>query len=310
MTFGRPLTCSRIDFSFLSVVTRQEQLSCLEKSYTLPRATFDTMTTALPYSLIDTMTATAFTGNPTPVFVLSPTSPWPTDTSLQRLAREMNHSETVFVRSCKDTSSSCIFDILFFTPHAEEPFCGHGIVGAAFALADGRDPDDASFLFRLRNGIEAKASVASERGGEKKSHTTSDGDSKLGSVRQITMEFPPEMPSIPPNSHVIDQIARFAAALQIEVHQIVALTINALDDWVIELDASTDISSDTMFIDPVALLEASPQPTRSQIVTTTSSKPGVDFAKRVFAYGGEGKSLIPSWTRCYGSSIAHLLTTS
>jgi len=59
-------------------------------------------------------------------------------------------------------------------------------------------------------------------------------------------------------------------------------------DIVIEVDSSVDFSAVGMDIDPVALMRASPAGTRSQVVTSAWGRGGVDFAKRVFAYGSEG----------------------
>lgn len=83
---------------------------------------------------------------------------------------------------------------------------------------------------------------------------------------------------------------RFAAALKLPVEAVIGLSQNELRDVNIELDPSVDFSAKNMFIDAVALLDASPPGTRSQVITSAwSLDPEVDFAKRVFAYGLEGE---------------------
>ena len=82
-----------------------------------------------------------------------------------------------------------------------------------------------------------------------------------------------------------------AKALGIEERTILAIGRNGLMDIIVEVDPSLDFSYETMKIDPLALLKATPEGTRSQVITSSWSKNvGVDFAKRVFAYGVEGTS--------------------
>lgn len=104
----------------------------------------------------------------------------------------------------------------------------------------------------------------------------------------ISMSFPssPILPSLVLSS---DLKIEFAAALGIHENKILAIGQNELRDIVIEVDAALDFSAKNMEIDPVKLLNASPEGTRSQVITSAWSKDcGVDFAKRVFAYGSEG----------------------
>jgi trans-2,3-dihydro-3-hydroxyanthranilate isomerase len=49
---------------------------------------------------------------------------------MQRIAREMNFSETSFMTS--DRQSDCGYDVRIFTPVAEVPFAGHPTVGTAY----------------------------------------------------------------------------------------------------------------------------------------------------------------------------------
>ncbi len=84
----------------------------------------------LKFQQIDVFTTEKFSGNPLAVF-------WDagelSDTAvMQRIAREMNLSETTFVRTPKDRS--CAFAVRIFTPGAELPFAGHPTLGTAFVL--------------------------------------------------------------------------------------------------------------------------------------------------------------------------------
>ena len=51
---------------------------------------------------------------------------------MQRTARELNLSETVFVTAGRDGADACV---RIFTPSTEMPFAGHPVLGTAFALA-------------------------------------------------------------------------------------------------------------------------------------------------------------------------------
>lgn len=50
------------------------------------------------------------------------------DTEMQKIAREMNFSETTFITSIKD------FNIRIFTPDVELPFAGHPTIGTAYVF--------------------------------------------------------------------------------------------------------------------------------------------------------------------------------
>jgi len=61
---------------------------------------------------------------------------------MQRIAREMNFSETTFVLPPKDPANAA--RVRIFTPHKEMPFAGHPTIGTAWVLAnEGLVPKDA-----------------------------------------------------------------------------------------------------------------------------------------------------------------------
>ncbi len=83
----------------------------------------------LNYSLVDVFTERPLMGNPLAVFTLTRELP---DAVMQRLAREMNLSETAFVTP---TSARSTARLRIFTPVREVPFAGHPVVGSAYVIA-------------------------------------------------------------------------------------------------------------------------------------------------------------------------------
>jgi len=79
---------------------------------------------------VDVFTDRPFGGNPLAVF---PEAEGLTTKEMQRLAREMNLSETTFV--LPPQASGADFKVRIFTPAAELPFAGHPVVGTHWVLA-------------------------------------------------------------------------------------------------------------------------------------------------------------------------------
>src|SRR5256885_15738829 len=79
---------------------------------------------------LDVFTDRAFAGNPLAVF---PEGEGIDDATMQRIAREMNLSETVFVLPPRDGVT--LRRLRIFTPARELPFAGHPIAGTWNALA-------------------------------------------------------------------------------------------------------------------------------------------------------------------------------
>jgi trans-2,3-dihydro-3-hydroxyanthranilate isomerase len=78
----------------------------------------------------DVFTDQVFGGNPLAVF---PEGGGLSDAQMQRVAREFNLSETVFVLGPDDPAHTCRLRI--FTPGRELPFAGHPTIGTALVLA-------------------------------------------------------------------------------------------------------------------------------------------------------------------------------
>src|SRR4029078_7698560 len=81
------------------------------------------------YVVADVFTDTPLEGNQGAVFTDARAIP---EDSLQRIAREMNLSETVFVYTPEDEGHA---RIRIFTPSREMPFAGHPTLGTAFVLS-------------------------------------------------------------------------------------------------------------------------------------------------------------------------------
>ncbi|KAF2104896.1 Diaminopimelate epimerase-like protein [Rhizodiscina lignyota] len=243
------------------------------------------------YVIYDTMTDRPYSGNSTPIFILDDSKPWPEDSILQTVSSEMNQAEHSFVR--RDSGNT--YTARWFTPIAEERFCGHGTVGIALALAE--HTRSTSFTIKTKIGITISIEVAppSNKGGP-------------FTPAHVTMQFPED--AVTPGS-VTDSTKRaFAEALGISVNDIVAIAENEIKDIIVELPPHRDFSARAMAIDPKAMLKASPPGTRSQVITSAGrGTRGADFFKRVFAFGGEDQatgstyaSLAPYWGAKLGKS--------
>ena len=84
-----------------------------------------------PLLTIDAFTDEPFKGNPAAVCVLPDGNPYPPDEWLLSLAKEMNLSETVYLRRRDDDDG---FEIRWFTPGLEVKLCGHATLASAHAL--------------------------------------------------------------------------------------------------------------------------------------------------------------------------------
>jgi predicted PhzF superfamily epimerase YddE/YHI9 len=79
-------------------------------------------------TVVDAFTSAVFSGNPAAVAILDS---FPDDSVMQKIAREMNLSETAFVVTRADGD----FDLRWFTPTVEVELCGHATLAAAHVLA-------------------------------------------------------------------------------------------------------------------------------------------------------------------------------
>ena len=84
------------------------------------------------FSLVDVFSGVRYAGNPLAVFVdvgdLDPAQ-------MQAIAREINFSETTFVRSLQPAPHQG-YDVRIFSPTEELPFAGHPTLGTAFVIRE------------------------------------------------------------------------------------------------------------------------------------------------------------------------------
>jgi PhzF family phenazine biosynthesis protein len=101
---------------------------------------------ALPIYVVDAFTTEPFGGNPAAVVPLDAAAD---DSWMQRVAAEMKHSETAFVRPASDG----LFELRWFTPEVEVDLCGHATLATAHVLWETNRLDpDATARFWTRSG--------------------------------------------------------------------------------------------------------------------------------------------------------------
>ena len=83
------------------------------------------------YRVVDVFTDRALEGNALAVF---PDAADLDDMTMQKIARELNLSETTFVFPA--TRSDCAVSVRIFTPVRELPFAGHPTIGTGFVIRD------------------------------------------------------------------------------------------------------------------------------------------------------------------------------
>ena len=98
---------------------------------------------------VDVFTGTPFGGNPLAVFVGADGLD---EGYMQKIAREMNLSETTFVVPSSDQEAD--FEVRIFTPSKELPFAGHPVIGTAHVLREiGKVSSDQKIIqLKLRIG--------------------------------------------------------------------------------------------------------------------------------------------------------------
>jgi trans-2,3-dihydro-3-hydroxyanthranilate isomerase len=84
---------------------------------------------ALEFFIVDVFAKTRYTGNQ--LAVVTGASSLKTE-EMQRIAKEMNYSETTFVLSEEERDGG--YDVRIFTPERELPFAGHPTLGTAYVI--------------------------------------------------------------------------------------------------------------------------------------------------------------------------------
>ncbi|MHC4692040.1 MAG: PhzF family phenazine biosynthesis protein [Planctomycetota bacterium] len=101
--------------------------------------------------LLDVFTDTPYTGNQLAVF---PSADDLDEDQMQKLANEINYSETIFI--LKSTDDQADYNIRIFTPKSEVPFAGHPTLGAAYAILnilDSNSEEEGTIRLQTKVGI-------------------------------------------------------------------------------------------------------------------------------------------------------------
>ena len=99
-----------------------------------------------PLFQVDAFTAEPFAGNPAAVCLLEDDADpgW-----MQRVAAEMNLSETAFLRPGAEAGR---YGLRWFTPTVEVPLCGHATLASAAAVMERLEPGRGKVIFHTASG--------------------------------------------------------------------------------------------------------------------------------------------------------------
>jgi len=107
----------------------------------------------LPIVTVDAFTDALFAGNPAAVCVLPP-GKGEEEEWMQKVAREMNLSETAFLRPRGMVQGMPSYDLRWFTPTVEVDLCGHATLASAHVLwEEGHVPVKDKLRFQTRSGV-------------------------------------------------------------------------------------------------------------------------------------------------------------
>ena len=182
-----------------------------------------------------------FSGNPAGVCLLDS---WTSESLMQHIAAEMNHSDTAFIVKQDDG-----FSIRYFTPTVEVPLCGHATLAAA------------SVIWHESLVHRSKDIIFYAKGGTLKAHQSESN--------AISMDFPKAAPKT--LSQIDDTLLSQLNITTTHVYQ-------SEKDLVYELDSENEVKNFNM---DVVKLKAFPY--RMHILTAESEKSDYDFVSRVFA---------------------------
>ncbi|MBF9071361.1 PhzF family phenazine biosynthesis protein [Streptacidiphilus fuscans] len=240
--------------------------------------------------VVDAFTDRPFSGNPAAVCLL-PTGQWPDDAWMQRIAAEMNHSETAFALPLPD-SAEAEWAIRWFTPRVEAGLCGHATLATAHAL-------------RAEKGLVGTVRFQSRNHGVLAAHADAEG--------AITLDFP----AVPATAVPIpDGLATALGAIPEA-----ALHSAGLGDLLAIFADESTVRVLTPDLDAVADLTTR-NALRGIIVTAPAAKDtqGHDFVSRFFApargipedpvTGSAHTTLAPYWSARLGRQELTGLQTS
>lgn len=142
---------------------------------------------SVPFHTLDVFTGERFGGNPLAVFPDATRVP---ESQFQKIAREFNLSETVFVLPPTDPRAAR--RVRIFTPGRELPFAGHPTVGTAYLLAD----------LGLVTLTGESTTVALEEGVGLVPVTILAKDGRIVSTQLTAAKLPEEGPAPPPRAAI------------------------------------------------------------------------------------------------------------
>lgn len=194
---------------------------------------------------VDAFTDRPFAGNPAAVCLL----PEPRDEGwMQRVAREMNLSETAFLVACEGE-----YGLRWFTPAVEVELCGHATLASAHVLWEtGHLAPDATARFHTKSGL-LTASRLPEPGG------------------WIELDFPAK-----PVEEVTERPAGLAEALGVEPR----FVGRSQFDYLLEVASEQEVRTIRPDFGRLRTL-----PVRGVIVTAPAVSGGFDVISRFFAPG-------------------------
>ncbi|MHC0432859.1 PhzF family phenazine biosynthesis protein [Streptomyces sp. O3] len=99
--------------------------------------------------IVDAFTDRPFAGNPAGVLLLDA---FPSDDRLQRIAAEINLSETAFAHPLP-AGGAADWALRWFTPTAEVDLCGHATLATAHVLSGDADGTGGAVRFSTRSGV-------------------------------------------------------------------------------------------------------------------------------------------------------------
>ena len=97
---------------------------------------------------VDSFTKERFHGNPAGVVL---NADGLTEENMQRIARELNNSETAFI--FQSSSPEYDIEVRFFTPTTEVPICGHATIAAHYVYAKENNYDGGRVIQKTKAGI-------------------------------------------------------------------------------------------------------------------------------------------------------------
>lgn len=98
--------------------------------------------------IVDAFTDQLFGGNQAGVALLREDQPFPDDALMQKIAAELKHSETAFVRR----EAANMFLLRYFTPEGEVALCGHATVSAFTVLRNTGEITCGEYLAKTQSG--------------------------------------------------------------------------------------------------------------------------------------------------------------